>query len=231
MLQSAGGGASGARSAATEDSRAAARGERLDLGVASQLGEDHVNIRGLGGAPGPVRRATAGRPVKVLYLLRHAKSSWDDPVLADHERPLSPRGQRAAARIAEHLDGEGIRPALVLCSSSRRTRQTLELVAAALPDVPTQVEADLYGAGEGSLLLRLQQLPDTAAPCCSSATTRASRTWPSRWPEAATPSLARLRAKMPTGALATLAAPVTRWRDLRPRGAELVAFVVPRGLS
>ena len=44
-------------------------------------------------------------------------------------------------------------------------------------------------------------------------------------------TLARLRARMPTGALATLAAPATRWRDLRPRGAELVAFVVPRGLS
>ena len=43
-------------------------------------------------------------------------------------------------------------------------------------------------------------------------------------------TLARLRAKMPTGALATLAAPLTRWGDLRPRGAELVAFVVPRGL-
>ncbi len=44
-------------------------------------------------------------------------------------------------------------------------------------------------------------------------------------------SLTRLRAKMPTAALATLAAPATRWRDLRPGGAALVAFVVPRELS
>ena len=43
-------------------------------------------------------------------------------------------------------------------------------------------------------------------------------------------ALARLQAKMPTGALATLQAPVSRWRDLRPGGAELVAFVVPREL-
>ena len=170
--------------------------------------------------------------MKVLYLLRHAKWSWDDPVLVDHERPLSPRGRRAAARIAEHLNSEGIRPALVLCSSSRRTRQTLELVAAALPDVPRQVEADLYRADAGSLLRRLQQLPDTAGsvllvghnPGLQDLALALAGGGDSE-------TLARLRAKTPTGALATLAAPVTRWRDLRPRGAELVAFVVPRGLS
>lgn len=170
--------------------------------------------------------------MKVLYLLRHAKSSWDDPVLADHERPLSPRGRRAAARIAEHLNSEGIRPALILCSSSRRTRQTLELVAAALPDVPTQVEADLYGAGEGSLLRRLQQLPDTAGSVLLVGHNPGLQELALALAGGGDPeTLARLRAKVPTGALATLAAPVTRWRDLRPRGAELVAFVVPRGLS
>jgi phosphohistidine phosphatase len=170
--------------------------------------------------------------VKVLYLLRHAKSSWDDPALADHERPLAPRGRRAAARIAKHLNREGIRPALILCSSSRRTRQTLEPVVAALPDVPTQVEADLYGAGDGSLLRRLHRIPDKADSVLlvghnpgiqDLALALAGR--------GDAETLARLWAKMPTGALATIATPVTRWRDLRPRGGELVAFVVPRELS
>jgi phosphohistidine phosphatase len=170
--------------------------------------------------------------VKQLYLLRHAKSSWDDPALADHERPLAPRGRRAAARIAEHLRGEGIRPALILCSSSRRTRQTLEPVAAALPDVPTQVEADLYGAGEESLLARLRQLPDTADSVLLIGHNPGLQDLAVALAGAGdAETLARLRAKMPTAALATLAAPVARWRDLRPGGAELVAFVVPRELS
>ena len=170
--------------------------------------------------------------MKVLYLLRHAKSSWDDPVLSDHERPLAPRGRRAAARIAEHLNREGIRPALILCSSSRRTRQTLELVAAALPDAPTHVEADLYGAGEGSLLGRLHRLPDTADSVLLVGHNPGLQDLAVALAEGGdAETLARLRAKMPTGALATLAAPVTRWRDLRPGGGELVAFVVPRELS
>jgi phosphohistidine phosphatase len=170
--------------------------------------------------------------VKVLYLLRHAKSSWDDPALSDHERPLAPRGRRAAARIAEHLKGEGIRPALVICSSSRRTRQTLERIATALPDVPVQVEADLYGADAGSLHRRLHRLPDTADsvllvghnPGLHDLTLTLAG-------DGDAEILARLRAKMPTGALATLAAPVKRWRNLRPGGAELVGFVVPRELG
>lgn len=170
--------------------------------------------------------------MKALYLFRHAKSSWDDPALSDHERPLAPRGRRAAARIAEHLQREGIRPAIVLCSSSRRTRQTLELVAAALPDARAQVEADLYGAGAGSLLRRVRRLPDTADSvllvCHNPGLHDLALALAGSGDAQA---LARLRAKMPTAALATLAAPVSRWRDLSPGGAELVAFVVPRELG
>jgi phosphohistidine phosphatase len=60
--------------------------------------------------------------MKRLFLLRHAKSSWDDSELDDHDRPLAPRGRRAVALIAEHLRRERIAPVLVLCSSARRTR-------------------------------------------------------------------------------------------------------------
>jgi len=59
-----------------------------------------------------------------LWLLRHAKSSWNDPGLKDRNRPLAPRGERAADRMRDYLDTEGIGPALVLCSSALRTRQT-----------------------------------------------------------------------------------------------------------
>jgi phosphohistidine phosphatase len=63
-----------------------------------------------------------------VYLLRHAKSSWSDPTLADQDRPLARRGRRDAKRVAEHLVRLGIEPELVLCSASERTRETLELV-------------------------------------------------------------------------------------------------------
>ena len=64
--------------------------------------------------------------VKHLHLLRHAKSSWEDPDLVDHERPLAPRGERASLRIAEHVRREGIALELVLArrrfAPGRRSR-------------------------------------------------------------------------------------------------------------
>src|SRR4029453_12785732 len=96
--------------------------------------------------------------VKRLLLLRHAKSSWDEPGLADHNRPLAPRGRRAAESMARHLRDDRISPALVLCSSARRTRETLELLGVV---EEVRIERALYGASEDELLDRLQRVPET----------------------------------------------------------------------
>ena len=72
--------------------------------------------------------------MKRVWLLRHAKSSWDDELLGDHERPLAPRGRKAAARIARWAAANGLRPDLVLCSTAVRARATLEIVLPELGD-------------------------------------------------------------------------------------------------
>jgi len=92
--------------------------------------------------------------MKRLYLLRHAKSSWDDEGLADHDRPLSGRGRRAADAIGRHLRAEGIEPELVLCSSAARTRETLARIG-----LSGVVERDLYGASADELLARVRDVP------------------------------------------------------------------------
>ena len=69
-----------------------------------------------------------------LYLLRHAKSAWDEPGLADRDRPLGPRGRRDAPRVARELARLGLRPEVVWLSPSLRTRQTAEVVLPALGD-------------------------------------------------------------------------------------------------
>src|SRR6516165_3937456 len=95
---------------------------------------------------------------KLLVLLRHAKSSWADPDLPDHDRPLNARGRDAAALVGRHLRQEGPPPDLVLCSSAVRTRQTLERLE--LPNrVEVVIEDRLYGATAGSLLARIRQVP------------------------------------------------------------------------
>lgn len=100
--------------------------------------------------------------MKILLLLRHAKSSWKDESLPDHERPLAKRGFRDAPRIGQLLREENLHPDLILSSTSRRTRQTVELVTDASGfggDVRWLEE--LYAAPPEEYLEAVRALPDT----------------------------------------------------------------------
>jgi phosphohistidine phosphatase len=168
--------------------------------------------------------------MKRLYLLRHAKSSWDDPTLADHDRPLAPRGRRAAKVMAEHLRREGIAPELVLCSPSRRTRQTLKRLAPGLgKNADVLIEPELYAASAAALLEVLHEVSDELEsvmlighnPGIQDLALSLAGTGS---------EIPRLRGKFPTAALATLELSGT-WRELAPGSAELVSFVKPKELS
>lgn len=167
--------------------------------------------------------------VKRLFLLRHAKSSWNDPGLADHDRPLAPRGRRASALIAEHLRRSRIRPALVLCSSAERTRETLEGVRPALGPVEVRFERGLYGASSEHLLRRLREVPDEVESVMLIGHQPAIQELALRL-AAEGSELERLSAKFPTAALATLTFP-GEWSELGQEGAELVAYVKPKQLE
>jgi phosphohistidine phosphatase len=95
----------------------------------------------------------------MLHLLRHAKSSWKEEV-EDHERRLNRRGREAARRVGLALPAIG-NLNLILCSSARRTRETMELVFAELAVEPRSVvEDELYEAGKDELMSRLRRLPE-----------------------------------------------------------------------
>ena len=99
-----------------------------------------------------------------LWLLRHAKSSWDDAGVRDEDRSLAPRGERAADRMRAYLETNDITPDLVLCSSALRARQTLARVLPALgPDLEVRIEAALYTFDAGVLIDRLRLVPAEAA--------------------------------------------------------------------
>ena len=95
-----------------------------------------------------------------LYLLRHAKSSWDQPSLSDFDRPLAPRGREAAPRVARHMRDNNWRPELILCSPAERARQTLDLVLDVLDyDPEVRMVDGLYNFGDGTGLLNtIQQI-------------------------------------------------------------------------
>ena len=168
--------------------------------------------------------------MRTLHLLRHAKSSWDDAGLADRDRPLAPRGRRAAKLIAEHLRREQIVPALVLCSPARRTRDTFEAVADAFDDeVAVEFERDLYGASAGELLERLQAVPETTESVMLIGHNPSIQMLALNLATGGA-ELDAIGQKYPTGALATLTFEGS-WRELGRGGAGLAAFVRPRDLG
>lgn len=167
---------------------------------------------------------------KTLYLLRHAKSSWEDPTLADHERPLAPRGRRACKVIAEYLRGQRTTPRLVLCSSSERTRETLKRISGGLRGgVEVRIEEGLYGASAGGLLERLHEVDRRVASVMLighyPALQELALSLAARGAD-----LRRLAEKFPTAGLATLAFR-GGWDELAPGTAELLAFVTPKELE
>ena len=165
-----------------------------------------------------------------LLLMRHAKSSWDDPRLSDHARPLNPRGRAAAAAMRRMMQDAGLAPDMVLVSSARRTLQTLEALepwdetplvepmdALYLAD-PAQMLQVLHGVAEtvrSVLVLGHNPGLHDLALLLAGPGEGAQRQ--------------RLGEGFPSGALAEFSVPGS-WAGLGEGGARLVRFVTPRDL-
>ncbi|MBV9001174.1 MAG: histidine phosphatase family protein [Solirubrobacterales bacterium] len=169
---------------------------------------------------------------KRLFILRHAKSSWDDPGLDDHERPLAPRGRRAVAAIASHVAARGIEPEVVLCSSSRRTRETLDGIGVGGEHL---IEEELFSATCEETIERLRQLPASVSeamlighnPTIQMVVLKLTN---HDSDGADDPTRDEVKRKFPTGALATLALDC-EWAELAPGCARLEAFTSPKEFS
>jgi phosphohistidine phosphatase len=164
-----------------------------------------------------------------LLLLRHAKSSWDEGSTPDHDRPLAKRGRRAADRIGAYLRSHALRPDLVLCSSARRTRETLERLG--LDESEVRVDERIYLAGSGELLDRVRELlEDVGSALVIGHNPGMERLADELAGEEAGEDAGRLREKFPTGALAVFDVDGA-WQTLGPGRARLTSFVVPRELA
>lgn len=168
-------------------------------------------------------------PTRTLLLLRHAKSSWTDPGIDDFDRPLSPRGQRAAGDIARVLAGMATQPTLVICSAARRTRETLEGIRRGLTGRPeTRFERSLYLADPDHLARVVRGLPDIG---CAMLIGHNPGLHELAVMLAGDGGLRRRLAEhFPTGALAALTFR-GEWRAAGPGSGHLAAFVVPRDLE
>jgi phosphohistidine phosphatase len=168
-----------------------------------------------------------------LMLLRHAKSSWDDPALDDFDRPLASRGKEAATRMGAYMTRQGLAPALILSSTAVRARQTLKLVLPHLAGHPRRTFArDLYLATPATLLAHVHKLePATAAVLMVGHNPGMHRLAVALAGSGEARSLKALANKFPTAALAVLTFDVQQWSDVAACGGHLADFMVPKRLT
>lgn len=172
--------------------------------------------------------------MKHLWLLRHAESSRDNPWLADHDRPLAPRGERDAARIGRHLRETDIRPDLILCSTARRTEQTLALLLEQFerPNFPVEKDASLYLPGWRVLAERLQRLPDEVGSVLLVAHNPDLQELILKLAGPEDAGLRKAIAKeFPPAALAAVTLPAASWAAMTPETGRLDSFVRPGDLD
>ena len=100
--------------------------------------------------------------MKTLYLVRHAKSSWDDLTIEDYERPLLSKGIQRAKKVAEHLKKRGVRPDLIVSSHAVRAYETAKIFSGKLgfPEKEIIIDDDLYFSGAEAMESVLYSLDD-----------------------------------------------------------------------
>ena len=163
----------------------------------------------------------------MLHLLRHAKSSTKDG-MEDHERGLSRRGRETARRVGKHLPSSLGALDLVLCSSARRTRETLDLVLAGfMPRPRCIIEDGLYLASADRLMDRLRQIEDRDENVLLIGHNPGIHELAVALADKSSANFgALISGKFPTTAYASFHVP-TAWSALGRTQSELIAYVTP----
>lgn len=168
---------------------------------------------------------------KTILLLRHGKSAWDDASLKDFDRPLAPRGRRAAALMAAHMERAGLLPELTLCSPALRASETYAVMGRLWSAPPAHEEPDVYNAGPQAILARLRALHDAIARAMVLGHNPDLEDLAGLLVgDGRKEALKAMRAKFPTAALAVVRVDAERWTGVRPGTGYLDDFVVPKAL-
>ena len=145
--------------------------------------------------------------MKALLILRHAKSSWKDASLADHDRPLNKRGKRDAPRMGKLLQEQALVPDRIISSTAKRARNTAKAVAKACHcEDKVELTPEFYHAGPGSYLAVLQDVPNDNQ--------RVMVVGHNPGMEALVAHLTGRMETMSTAALAHIELPIEKWADL-----------------
>lgn len=161
--------------------------------------------------------------MKQLFILRHAKSSWDDPTLADFDRPLNARGRSAAPFMGEFMAGRKLLPELIVSSPAVRAMQTARLCRDAGGfDAPLKYDERIYDATTQTLVSVVSEIPDDIASALIVGHNPGM--------EGLVRFLSRELHPMPTAAVACISLEIGSWADLDEGSGTLVDLFRPKKL-
>ena len=160
---------------------------------------------------------------KLLYLVRHAKSSWSDRSLSDRDRPLNKRGRRSAPDMGRRLAAQDHLPELIISSPAKRAFSTARKIARELGYDRSEIMKDesLYFSGTGAMLDLLESLDDSYQRVMIVGHNPAMT------------SLMNILSgssidNMPTCAVAVIEYPMASWSELRSAEGQLLAYDFPK---
>lgn len=161
--------------------------------------------------------------MKKLYLIRHAKSSWEDHLLSDYDRPLSDRGKQDAPRIADILKSKDVKPDLIISSSARRALKTAKIFSSCLNYSTDNIEINksIYEATTQALLNVLNKINDKYETVLIFGHNPGFTVLANLLGDKAIDN-------MPTCSVAELELNVSTWRDVQVHCGKLIGFEYPR---
>jgi len=161
--------------------------------------------------------------MRILYLLRHAKSSWADATLRDFDRPLKKRGREAAERVGQRMASENLSNPLIICSPAVRTRETAEIVlTSANLHVEPRFDERIYEASLRELVQIVTEIADDRDVVIMIGHNPGF--------EELLSFLTGEYRRMPTCALAKVEFGDVSWKDVRAGEGSLEWFIAPKEL-
>ena len=159
--------------------------------------------------------------MKWIYILRHAKSSWEDSSLADFDRPLNGRGLTAARFIGEMMSERKLRPELIISSPAKRALQTATLVKEASGSAaPIRYDGRIYEAAISTLSLIVSEIDENVVSAIIVGHNPGM--------EGLVNFLTGVPEPMPTAALISISLNIQAWTELGPRCGTVQFSVRPR---
>lgn len=170
--------------------------------------------------------------MKTLTLLRHAKSGWDDPVARDFDRPLNPKGQRAAVAVGRYMKTIGLEFDHVIASPAVRVVETLDHVGQGYGgDLAPAWDQRLYLASTATLLDLVHDLPAGAAHVLLAGHNPGLEDLVLTLVPDGVPLRDDVEIKFPTASLAEMRFDTDSWDGVKAGAGELIRFTRPRDLD